>query len=218
MKYINKSPEPREFADWKQGQKFIGVNCNYKSLQNPQKQLVHDSLLQEQGYICCYCCQRIQQKTSHIEHFAPQSKTDDNLSVEYNNLLASCGPYDKLEQQEKQRKFPQHCGNYKENQALAVSPLQQDCEEYFGYTAVGEIISAPTEKHPIVQDTIEKLGLNDAELIQLRQGVLEALLEALETMTAHEAQQMIKFYQNLDENGFYQPFCVALIYFLKEYF
>lgn len=91
MKHIKKSEEPQEFKDWKQQQKSTGINYNYESFQNPEKRLVHSALLSEQGYICCYCCQKIEKETSHIEHFSPQSKTDAELSVTYSNLLASCG-------------------------------------------------------------------------------------------------------------------------------
>ncbi|HEY9706302.1 MAG TPA: retron system putative HNH endonuclease, partial [Allocoleopsis sp.] len=91
MKYIRKNIEPPDFMNWKNQQKSLGVNFNYKSFQHPQKKIVKESLLREQGYICCYCCRKINQKNSHIEHFLPQSKTDDNLALDYHNMLISCG-------------------------------------------------------------------------------------------------------------------------------
>ena len=92
MKYIQKGKEPQNFSDWKATQKSLGVNyAAYKYLYNPEKAAVHISLLSEQGYICCYCCKRVEQSNSHIEHLDPQSKTNSELSVEYTNMLASCG-------------------------------------------------------------------------------------------------------------------------------
>ena len=91
MKYIQKGKEPQILSDWKAIQKPLGVNYHYKCLLNPEKGSVYISLLREQGYICCYCCNKVDQSNSHIEHLDPQSKTDAELSVEYTNMLASCG-------------------------------------------------------------------------------------------------------------------------------
>jgi len=65
MKYIQ-GKEPQIFSDWKDKQKSIGVNYDYDSLYNPEKRAVHNSLLSEQGYICCYCCRSVEQSNSHI--------------------------------------------------------------------------------------------------------------------------------------------------------
>jgi uncharacterized protein (TIGR02646 family) len=121
MKYIQKGKEPQNFSDWKATQKSLGVNYDYKSLSNPEKKAVHISLLSEQGYICCYCCMRVEQSNSHIEHLAPQSKTDSELSVDYTNMLASCG---------RDPDWPEYCGNKKKNLAIGVSPLQSNCEDF----------------------------------------------------------------------------------------
>lgn len=62
---------------------------------------IKKSLLKEQGYICCYCGNRIikDRNSSHIEHLIPKSKKDNagnyvQLNKEkvydYDNLLASC--------------------------------------------------------------------------------------------------------------------------------
>lgn len=68
----------------------------------PKKEL-QKSLLIEQGYICCYCGQRISEESDSdkseegdnkidrvvIEHFLPKSKNRDKV-FDYSNLLASC--------------------------------------------------------------------------------------------------------------------------------
>jgi len=90
MKYIKKNPEPKELRDWKRKQK--GDKRNYQNLKKtPEKDIVYDSLLQEQGYLCCYCCKRVTKEKSHIEHLILQSQSHDDLTVDYNNLLVSCG-------------------------------------------------------------------------------------------------------------------------------
>lgn len=113
MKYIKKNPEPSNFTEWKNKQKSSEVNLTYSSLQNPEKSDVKKSLLKEQGYICCYCCGRIELNNSHIEHFNPQSEKE---------------------------------------------------------------------------------------------------------LTKEEAKKLVESYKKIDNDGHYQPFCVAIIYFLKQHF
>ena len=114
MKYIQKGKEPQIFSEWKAKQRSLGVNYNnYKDFRNPEKDSVHSSLLSEQGYICCYCCMRVEQSNSHIEHLDPQSKTDAELSVEYTNMLASCG----RDTYKPEYRWPEYCGNKKGDSA-----------------------------------------------------------------------------------------------------
>ena len=65
------------------------------------KKKIKESLLKEQGIICCYCGSRIiaHSNSSHIEHLVPKSKKDnaDNYIkinkekvYDYDNLFASC--------------------------------------------------------------------------------------------------------------------------------
>ncbi|MCL1467640.1 retron system putative HNH endonuclease [Argonema galeatum] len=208
MKYIRKGNEPQEFTEWKAQQKFVGVNCNYGSLQNPEKRLVHQSLLHEQGYICCYCCMRVATDTSHIEHLNPQSKTDSDLSVEYTNMLASCGS---------SKHWPKHCGNNKKDNAIMVSPLQSNCEDLFSYSSNGKIEAANNlnQKHnDDVRKTIDILGLNDYDLTQARINALDAL----QGITNDEAQQLAQVCMQKNTQDEYEPFCTAVLYYLKRYF
>jgi uncharacterized protein (TIGR02646 family) len=208
MKYIQKGKEPQNFSDWKATQKSLGVNYDYKYLSNPEKGAVHISLLSEQGYICCYCCMRVEQSNSHIEHLSPQSKTNSELSLDYTNMLGSCGRYPN---------WPEYCGNKKQNLAIGVSPLQANCEEFFDYSSTGEIL--PTANNLAhqkdAQTTIEVLGLNHYDLTQGRIQALEALQGI---MTQEEAELLAQVCQRMNAQGRYQPFCNAVLYFLKNYF
>ena len=212
MKYIQKGKEPQNFSDWKTTQKSLGVNYNYKSFRNPEKDSVHSSLLSEQGYICCYCCQRVDKTNSHIEHLDPQSKTDAELSVEYTNMLASCG----RDTNKPGYRWPEYCGNKKGDLAIEVSPLQANCEEFFDYSSTGEIL--PTANNLAhqkdAQTTIKVLGLNHYDLTQ---GRIQAL-EALEGITQEDAELLAQVCQQMNAQGRYQPFCNAVLYFLKNYF
>ena len=58
---------------------------------NPySKRELKQSLLEDQGYICCYCGKRIENdSTTPIEHLNPKS-IYKNRTYDYTNLLASC--------------------------------------------------------------------------------------------------------------------------------
>ena len=211
MKYIQKGKEPENFSKWKAKQKSIDVNYDFNSLRNPEKPEVHNSLLSEQGYICCYCCMRVEQSNSHIEHLDPQSKTDAELSVEYTNMLASCG----RDTNKPGYRWPEYCGNKKGDFAIGVSPLQANCEEFFNYSTIGEILPANNLDDPKdAQTTIEVLGLNDFDLTEGRKQAFEAL----EGITQEEAELLAQVCQQMNGEGRYQPFCNAVLYFLKNYF
>lgn len=212
MKYIQKGKEPQKFSDWKARQKPVG-NYHYKHFLNPERKAVHISLLSEQGYICCYCCNKVDQSNSHIEHLDPQSKTDAELSVEYTNMLASCG----RDTNKPEYRWPEYCGKKKGDLAIGVSPLQANCEEFFSYSSSGEILPTTNNlAHPKdAQTTINVLGLNHYDLTQGRIQALEALQGI---MTQEEAELLAQVCQQMNVQGRYQPFCNAVLYFLKNYF
>jgi uncharacterized protein (TIGR02646 family) len=211
MKYIQKGKEPQILSDWKATETPAG-NYHYKELRNRERGPVHISLLSEQGYICCYCCKRVEQNNSHIEHLAPQSKTDAELSLDYTNMLASCG----RDTYKPEYRWPEYCGNKKGDLAIGVSPLQANCEEFFNYSSTGEIRPANNLDDPKdAQTTIEVLGLNHYDLMQGRIQALEALQGI---MTQQEAELLAQVCQQMNAQGQYQPFCNAVLYFLKNYF
>jgi uncharacterized protein (TIGR02646 family) len=94
MRYIKKQEAPPEFTEWKAQENEDWKpfwNSKATNFRNPQKEIVHQSLLTEQGYICCYCQRRINLNNSHIEHFKPKDESCyPELSLEYTNFLASC--------------------------------------------------------------------------------------------------------------------------------
>ncbi|WP_413174342.1 retron system putative HNH endonuclease [Anabaena azotica] len=136
MKYIQKGVEPSSLSAWKikQGDKIP----TWKSFRRTVvKEQLLETLLQEQGYICCYCGVAIDKGSCHIEHFKPQG-TDESVRFDYFNLIVSCQGED-----ETQAKIPVHCGHQKDNwydENLLVSPLIANCTVFFRYSAAGEIL------------------------------------------------------------------------------
>ncbi len=216
MKYIKKGEEPESFKAWKALAKTT-PNWGYSYLQNPEKRELHDALLREQGYICCYCGMRITRESSHIEHLKPQSTPDPDLSVEYTNLLASC-------QREREPRKPIHCGVAKDNwydENLIVSPLKQNCIDFFIYTDDGQILDTDIpEKKAAATATIDRLCLNIPKLIAMREEVIKNLLADIDIdeLTDEERQKLVQGFEQPDAKGQYQEFCGAIAYILKQYF
>jgi uncharacterized protein (TIGR02646 family) len=226
VRYIKKQETPPAFTDWKaQANEDWQPYWNSKAtnFRNPQKEIVHQSLLKEQGYICCYCQRRINLNNSHIEHFKPK---DENcypeLSLEYSNFLASCQK-EKEDKPKNYQESPVHCGHLKGNwydENLMISPLQEDCNEYFIYTAFGDILSTEDDhKKESAKITIEKLGLNIPKLKSERRAVIEGLQELLQQVgnSKETLEILIKNYDQVNKEGYLNEFCEVLIHFLKQY-
>jgi hypothetical protein len=61
MKFINKGQEPQSFTDWK-AQGNDNWQPKYEELSGHTKSDVHNFLLFEQGFTCCYCGMSITKK------------------------------------------------------------------------------------------------------------------------------------------------------------
>ncbi|MGP8336867.1 MAG: retron system putative HNH endonuclease [Methanosarcinaceae archaeon] len=165
MKHIGKDKNTPLFDKWK----ALANNDwqpIYEDLRGTEKKEVKDSLMKEQGKICCYCECRLTDDDSHIEHFNPQSN-DAGVALDYTNMLCSC--QGKLKTGE-----PRHCGNSKDNwfdKDRLISPLDSNCEGRFAYTADGKIRPA-NESDNAAKITIEKLKLDIEILNDLRKKQL----------------------------------------------
>ena len=109
--YISKYPTHR-YSDLEKSEEGINV-----------RQIIRKSLVNEQFGLCAYCCCMITDdgSSSLSEHIRPQDLFP-NDTLDYNNLIASC-------------KNSDTCGNKKDNDYYAefVSPLDENCEDYFRY-------------------------------------------------------------------------------------
>ncbi|HUW07262.1 MAG TPA: hypothetical protein VMW01_13475 [Williamwhitmania sp.] len=84
---IVKIKEPKELFAYR-----LQPNAEYDGANfTPVKDAIRQSLLEEQGYICAYCMQRIQNDRTKmkVEHWQSQSKTPA-LQLDYKNMLAVC--------------------------------------------------------------------------------------------------------------------------------
>lgn len=207
MKHIAKDQNTPDFDKWKASAND-DWQPTYEDLSGTIKEEVKNSLIKEQGYICCYCERRLTDDGSHIEHFNPQTNNAVN-PLDYANMLCSC--QNQLEQGE-----PRHCGHLKgdwfDNQLL-VSPLDPDCEGHFTYTADGKI--QPAEKSDdSARMTIEKLGLNVNKLNALRKKAIEPFLD--ENLSEQEFFQFVSGYLRKNTGGMFGEFWTTIDYIFVQ--
>ncbi len=209
MKYIEKGSEPQSLLDWKdQDKMFQRKKAKWKRFGRPYKQNFIFDLAKEQGFICCYCEQRLDISDSHIEHLIPQ-KLDEfsEYLFDYNNLLCSCQL--KLEAGE-----PRHCGNSKGSQVLPITPLKADCESKFKYTADGHILGICDD----AKRTIEILQLDIEKLRDLRKNAIEPFIidpETLDPISPEESKKFAEAYLQIVD-GCYNEFYTTIKYLFSK--
>jgi len=197
--FIQKSIAPRVFLDWVN---LSGPEWTAEWVDMPSdvKSSLLSALLSDQGYICCYCGMRIDDKSSHVEHIRPRHWYPE-YSLNYNNLLASCGRRYTANQ-------PLHCGAAKGDwfdEVLLVSPLYKDRIMKFTFFANG-IVAAIDEDLPAVT-TIKKLNLNSPNLQEHRRKAVDAVVELLSEYTIDEIVHKII---QRDADGRLEPFCFVI--------
>lgn len=207
MKYIVKDQNTLDFDEWNASANE-DWQPTYENLSDTTKKEVKDSLMKEQGYICCYCERRLTDDDSHIEHFNPRSNNDVN-PLDYANILCSC--QNRLEQGE-----PRHCGHLKGDwfdRQLLVSPLDPDCEGHFAYTADGKI--QPVRKSDdAARMTIEKLGLNINKLSALRKEAIEPFLDG--NLSEQEFSQFVSGYLMKNTGEMFGEFWTTIDYIFVQ--
>lgn len=219
MKKINKEPSPAWFETWKQTFRNLnGRKANYKDdfapndpAGNMRRIRLRKSLVEEQGYICCYCMKRIFVEDSHIEHFWPKDEFD-KIDLEYGNLFASCNGDGVIEMDD-------YCGHKKNNwySESMIAPTDSEVERMFMYSMDGRI--HPTSRRSTsnaAQEMINNLGLNSFHLERARRDAIQASeVYDEDEYTEEEIRSFIDFYLHKD-NGKYVPYCKAITDCLSE--
>jgi uncharacterized protein (TIGR02646 family) len=214
MKHVMKGASAPEFETWK-ALANPDWSPTYGNLQNPQKRALHVSLLNEQGWVCCYCGRAISHKDSHIEHFRPQENYPE-LELSYQNLHASCirdTPATKPP-------TPLHCGHVKGagfDEALHISPLNPECEVRFLYTSKGHIIPSDVADSQATY-MVELLRLDIKFLCNRREEEVNRVFDPafLATVTADELGLLRDAFRRRDEAGRAQSFGHVLARFSEQ--
>ena len=194
MIYIKKSGVPGWYSE------LLEINSSikeYEDLESNARQRLRQNFLDEQFYICGYCCGKIDKTNAHNEHIVPQSRPNGSNSLNYNNMIASCRGF-KLERDT--------CGHRKNSGYIEekfVSPLDQECEGHFKYYIDGEIVG----KNEKAKYTIELLNLNSGALKNARRGVLKQ-------SRMYNSDIASEIYLK-PSDGKLQPLCNIVKYFLN---
>lgn len=201
MKRIKKGLEPLAFSQWK-ALENDDWKPSYGDLSGAVKKAVTDSLMQEQGNICCYCEQAITPSDSHIEHLNPQEHAEA-LALDYGNMLRSC-------QNRLKKGQPRHCGNAKGSWYEAkhfISPLMQGCEERFAFDGFGNIQPA-SETDTAAAITIQTLALDIPKLNTARREALAPFLDP--ELTPQEMTDFAEGYLRTNPDGGFNSFWTTI--------
>lgn len=166
-KILKSAVEPQEFTDWKSR----NPRAKYENLnRTKEKQILKQSLLDEQFNVCCYCGMNLTDVESHIEHVIPQATRTHSLN--YRNMHVSCNGDNPQGLREGKDEL-NHCGMHKSNNEISITPTQVDCENRFKYLADGSVEPMePTDEEAI--QTIKILNLNTIILKDMRKEVIDA--------------------------------------------
>lgn len=222
MIYIQKGIEPQEIIDWKNANPLKG----YKELPSSKRRILRNSLLQEQGYICCFCgCSigKLDSRNTIIQciikkkdphnvrnaHIVPQS-VNLSLSLDYNNICASC---------DSQIHGEWHCDFAQKNKTLPITPLQRDCADYFSFKVDGVVEPNPnkteSEKYK-AQETIDILNLNSRSIKSARKNAIKNFENKLKTLSNEDKKKAIQCISQKKSDGTYFPYFFVLLSYLKK--
>lgn len=173
---------------------------------------VRKALLEEQGYLCAYCMQRINddQLTTKIDHWQCQDRYPHE-QLNYRNMLAVClgNAQDIL-----------HCDSAKGNLDIAFNPSDpaHSSQLRIKYSTSGSISS---EDGGFDSDINDVLVLNKANrLVQNRKAVIDAVKEALSRKSGRRTQaeinKFIQEWESIDISGKKKPYCGVAVFFLNK--
>lgn len=209
MLQIHKQAEPDEIIAWK-ALENEDWQPSYENLMAPERPILRQALLAEQGHVCCYCNRRITESPAdgqnaefHIEHFRPQHSFAP-LELDYQNLHASCFKNESV-------KGRRHCGPAKDNwfdPALTLSPLNNN-SGVIRYGLNGSVFS---NSSPAAAETIKRLALDHAMLNAEREAEIAGKLDAdfIQNATIDDLVKLYRAHQQM-QNGRFQPFAMAVM-------
>lgn len=205
-----KGEEPEEWKEYRQT-----PGAGYEA-----KKCLREALYKEQGGICAYCMQRLDNElkeyaatSNRIEHIQSREKHDD-LKLIYTNMVMCCKGLAK----EKEEKKINHifCDRKKESDDIHFSPLDSTFINSLSYNRSNGKIATTNAVWQGDMDII--LNLNDRLLMANRLAALKAIKQELGTKQwkASKIKKMIEHYDNRNSGGLYQPFCGMIVWYLKK--
>ena len=210
MKQIFKTKEPISLTTYRAGiskenlknlEKFDTAPSNVKDE-------LREKLLEEQGFICCYCMNRVESRSSKIEHFKPRSLFRVE-QLDYTNLFVACLGGQGFSPCE------QSCDTKKGKDSLNYISLLSDIEKSIEYKKNGFIFS---NNQDIDRELTEILNLNHNLLRNNRQEALNQLFSDLKKRgwDVPTLKSTLEKYKHKNSKGKYRPYCEMIVYFLTK--
>lgn len=202
MRHIQKAAEPATFSLWRAGTSTDWAP-SFGALSGDVKANLKHALLQEQGFVCCYCERRVaaggdQDETCHIEHLVAQEAAPDR-DLDYTNLLCSCTATRGA-----------HCGMKKGRASITIHPLQADCTLTLVFRSDGSVDARAGDHEDDARRTIQTLGLNAPTLQQQRRQAIGYFLDVTRAMPVEQVRLIAGQLQNRDDDGRFLPMATAI--------
>lgn len=209
MVRINKRTQipPLLLKDIKDGAKIYSSDLGSRTMVELRK-----TLMEDQGFICCYCQKRIPHKftpKSKIEHFKSQSEYPQ-FQLKFKNLFIACNGIGYINDAT--------CDSKKgDTEIKSFNLITTNFLNKIKYTKIGTIIS---DDEKINNDLKNTLNLNDQNIRKARLQVYDAI-ETIKKLCHKKGvyDQKIKIvkseWSNKDIDGKYKPFYGVALYYLK---
>ncbi len=170
-------------------------------------------LIEEQGYICCYCNCRIYDSGDTAEHILP-IKTHKELLAEYENLLVSCN--NSRTQRQTDNTYPNHCDASKNNTILPFTPLDKKSDHVFEYNiSDGSIFSKDAHGKSVI-------SILQLDCIKLRENRLAALSilydDSGQLLPANDLELIFEHIHLKDSNGMHHQYYKCIEYSIYSMF
>lgn len=215
MIHILKKAEPKELIQ----NKRIGAT-QYSELSTETLIAIRKQLLDEQGYLCAYCMQRITLGTSSIEHFFAQNPSsvegEATQTINYRNMLGVCLGNEHKGNNKKNLTCDKHRGNTE----LIIDPQNKHLVRQIKYKSDGTIYS---DNSQINKDLNETLNLNYEGVLfkKNRKAVLDSLKRYIDKNFDKKMVPTERLKQWLDacyigNNGTRDPFVGIVINYLEK--
>jgi uncharacterized protein (TIGR02646 family) len=220
LKKITKSKEPKSLTAYRStiSHKNLEDSTIYEDFKEKTKEQCREAkadnlrkqLLEEQGYICCYCMSRIDCDNSKIEHFRPQTK-NRKVQIDYQNLFIACRGGEGSKAKE------QFCDTRKGEKDLDYIDLLSSIENSVNYVKGARNISVMSIDKNIDNEMNDILNLNVTVLGQNRREVYDRVMKNLKSRgyTIANIQKILNYYQT-QHNGKFEPYCEMIVYFLTK--
>lgn len=211
MKYIEKREPPFSLEEYKKT-----VDATFDDMLGDVKEDLKKALLSEQGFLCCYCGDRIVYNNhTIIEHLMPKGLPEfSHMQLDYDNLMCSCdgGEAERKGKCKREKKlFPSHCDDKKNDSILPLTPFDKHVENSFAYDEEGHIYGNSKE----AVAAIEILNLDCSTIVNRRKAAIEPY-KGLK-MTTAELVAIIERLSSRNKDGYFEPYCFAVIYYIKHY-